>query len=53
VGFDPANAKSPTDNYVRVAAGLDAAGVAPIRGSRRGGNAERMRVEVRVEIAQQ
>ena len=53
VGFDPANAKSPTDNYVRVAAGLDAAGVAPIRGSRRGGDAERMRVEVRVEIAQQ
>ena len=53
VGFDPANAKCPTDNYVRVAAGLDAAGVAPIRGSRRGGNTERMRVEVRVEIAQQ
>lgn len=53
VGFDPANAKCPTDNYVRVAAGLDAAGVAPIRGSRRGGNSERMRVEVRVEIAQQ
>jgi transglutaminase-like putative cysteine protease len=53
VGFDPANATCPTDNYVRVAAGLDAAGVAPIRGSRRGGNTERMRVEVRVEIAQQ
>ena len=53
VGFDPANATCPTDNYVRVAGGLDAAGVAPIRGSRRGGNAERMRVEVRVEIAQQ
>lgn len=53
VGFDPANAKCPTDTYVRVAAGLDAAGVAPIRGSRRGGDEERMRVEVRVEIAQQ
>lgn len=53
VGFDPANAKCPTDNYVRVAGGLDSAGVAPIRGSRRGGDAERMRVEVRVEIAQQ
>ena len=53
VGFDPANAKCPTDHYVRVAAGLDAIGVAPIRGSRRGGDAERMRVEVRVEIAQQ
>jgi transglutaminase-like putative cysteine protease len=53
IGFDPANAKCPTDNYVRVAAGIDAAGVTPIRGSRRGGNGERMRVEVRVEIAQQ
>jgi transglutaminase-like putative cysteine protease len=53
VGFDPANAKCPTDNYVRIAAGLDSFGVAPIRGSRRGGDAERMRVEVRVEIAQQ
>jgi transglutaminase-like putative cysteine protease len=53
VGFDPANATCPTENYVRVAAGLDAAGVAPIRGSRRGGSGERMRVEVRVEIAQQ
>lgn len=53
VGFDPANNKCPTDNYVRVAAGIDAVGVAPIRGSRRGGAVERMRVEVRVEIAQQ
>jgi transglutaminase-like putative cysteine protease len=53
VGFDPANATCPTDTYVRVAGGLDAAGVAPIRGSRRGGDAERMRVEVRVEVAQQ
>jgi transglutaminase-like putative cysteine protease len=53
VGFDPANNTCPTDNYVRVAAGIDAAGVTPIRGSRRGGAMERMRVEVRVEIAQQ
>jgi transglutaminase-like putative cysteine protease len=53
VGFDPANNKCPTDQYVRVAAGIDAASVTPIRGSRRGGDAERMRVEVRVEIAQQ
>ena len=53
VGFDPANNKCPTDNYVRVAAGIDAAGVTPIRGSRRGGAVERMTVEVRVEIAQQ
>ncbi len=53
VGFDPANNTCPTDNYLRVAAGIDAAGVTPIRGSRRGGAMERMRVEVRVEIAQQ
>ena len=53
VGFDPANAKCPTDSYVRVAAGIDAAGVTPVRGSRRGGDAERMRVEARVEIVQQ
>jgi len=53
VGFDPANAKCPTDAYVRVAAGLDAAAVAPVRGLRRGGEGERMRVAVRVGIAQQ
>jgi transglutaminase-like putative cysteine protease len=53
VGFDAANNTCPTDSYVRVAAGLDAAGVAPVRGSRRGGAMERMSVEVRVEIAQQ
>ncbi len=53
VGFDPANAKCPTDHYVRVAAGIDAAGVTPIRGSRKGGDTERMTVEVRVEFAQQ
>ena len=53
VGFDPANATCPTDQYVRVAAGIDAAGVAPIRGTRRGGDSERMSVEVRVQIDQQ
>jgi transglutaminase-like putative cysteine protease len=54
VGFDAANCQCPTPEYVRVAAGIDAKSVAPIRGSRRGGGgAEEMRVEVRVEIAQQ
>lgn len=53
VGFDAANGTCPTDHYVRVAAGIDAAGITPIRGNRRGGAGERMRVEVRVEIAQQ
>ncbi len=54
VGFDAANNQSPTDHYVRIAAGLDAAAVAPVRGLRRGGGSgENMTVEVRVEIAQQ
>jgi transglutaminase-like putative cysteine protease len=54
VGFDAANGQCPTEQYVRVAAGLDARAVAPVRGSRRGGaQAEQMTVEVRVEIAQQ
>jgi transglutaminase-like putative cysteine protease len=54
VGFDAANGQCPTDHYVRVASGLDAASVAPVRGTRRGGSgAEHMRVEVRVEISQQ
>jgi transglutaminase-like putative cysteine protease len=54
VGFDAANGQCPTEHYVRVASGLDAASVAPVRGTRRGGSgAEHMRVEVRVEISQQ
>ncbi len=54
VGFDAANGQCPTDHYVRIAAGLDAAAVAPVRGFRRGGGrSEQMTVEVRVEIAQQ
>lgn len=54
VGFDAANGQCPTDHYVRIAAGLDAAAVAPVRGFRRGGGgAEQMTVEVRAEIAQQ
>ena len=53
VGFDAANCICPTDQYVRVAAGIDAADVSPIRGSRRGGISEIMSVEVKVEIAQQ
>jgi transglutaminase-like putative cysteine protease len=49
VGFDPANGIGPRDGHVRAAAGLDAAGVTPIRGSRRGGLAETMSVAVSVE----
>lgn len=54
VGFDAANGQCPTDHYVRLAAGLDAGAVSPVRGSRRGGtSSEQMTVEVNVEISQQ
>ena len=51
VGFDAANGKCPTADYVRVATGLDAPGVVPVRGSRRGGESESMTVAVTVEPA--
>ena len=53
VGFDIANRICPTDRYVRLAAGLDAKGAAPIAGSRRGGGAERLAVSVEVRRMQQ
>jgi transglutaminase-like putative cysteine protease len=53
VGFDPANRRCPTDHYCRVAGGIDANGITPIRGSRKGGSVEKMRVEVNVDVAQQ
>jgi len=40
VGFDPANRICATQAHIRVAAGLDHLGAAPIRGSRYGGGAE-------------
>jgi transglutaminase-like putative cysteine protease len=51
VGFDAANGICPTDHYVRLATGLDAASAAPIRGMRRGGEDETL--DVVVEVAQQ
>ncbi|MGE0004158.1 MAG: transglutaminase domain-containing protein [Parvibaculaceae bacterium] len=53
VGFDAANGKCPTADYVRVATGLDAPGVVPVRGSRRGGETESMTVAVTVQPAEQ
>jgi transglutaminase-like putative cysteine protease len=50
-GFDPANGMSPTDAHVRVAAGLDYLGAAPVRGTRYGGGAEALVVQVRVAQA--
>lgn len=51
VGFDPANGMCPTERYVRLACGLDAASAAPIRGTQRGGEKEAL--DVRVEVQQQ
>lgn len=51
VGFDVANRVCPTDRYVRLAGALDAHYAAPIRGSRRGGDAEELDVAVRVQQA--
>lgn len=51
VGFDAANDLCPTERYVRLACGLDAAAAAPIRGVRRGGAGDAMAVEVLVEGA--
>lgn len=53
VGFDPANHVSPTENYVRLACGFDAAHAAPITGTRRGGGQERLNVDVMVRQQQQ
>ena len=51
VGFDPANGMCPTERYVRLACGFDAASAAPIRGTQRGGANEDL--DVRVEVEQQ
>ncbi|MFS0770703.1 transglutaminase family protein [Sphingomonas sp. 1P08PE] len=51
VGFDPCTGLSPQDDHVRVAVALDAAGAAPVAGSRLGEGEERLDVEVRVSEA--
>lgn len=48
VGFDPANGVCPTEAYVRIAAGLDYLGAAPVRGSSYGGGHEDLQVRVEV-----
>lgn len=49
VGFDPANGMCPTERYVRLSCGFDAASAAPIRGTQRGGENEALDVKVEVE----
>jgi transglutaminase-like putative cysteine protease len=51
VGFDPAVGHSPDETYVRVACGLDATHAMPISGSRIGGGAELLDVDVQVGTA--
>lgn len=53
VGFDPANAVSPTEAYIRLAIGLDYLGAAPIRGARTGGGREILDVRLDVAAAHQ
>lgn len=49
VSFDPSNCQSATHAYVRLAVALDYQGAAPLRGVRRGGSEEEMRVQVQVQ----
>jgi transglutaminase-like putative cysteine protease len=51
VAFDPTNGISATEAHIRVAAGLDYLGAAPVRGARYGGGTETLSVAVRVEQA--
>jgi transglutaminase-like putative cysteine protease len=51
VAFDPANGMCATDAHVRVAAGLDYLGAAPVRGTRYGGGVEQHTVAVQVDQA--
>jgi transglutaminase-like putative cysteine protease len=46
IGFDAANGLCPIDTHVRVAAGLDFADAAPVRGARKGGDGEALAVLV-------
>lgn len=48
IGFDPTTGRSPEEEYVRVAVALDAAGAAPVAGSRMGEGAEELDVDVSV-----
>lgn len=52
VAFDPANGICATGAHVRVAAGLDYLGAAPVRGTRYGGSGEVLSVNVHVNQMQ-
>lgn len=52
IGFDITNEICPTDLYVRLCCGLDAADAAPVRGTIRGATEEEMEVEIAVRGTQ-
>jgi transglutaminase-like putative cysteine protease len=52
VAFDATNGICATDAHVRVAAGLDYLGAAPVRGTRYGGSGETLAVNVHVNQTQ-
>jgi transglutaminase-like putative cysteine protease len=52
VSLDPSTNRSPRDNYVRVAIGLDASDSTPLSGTRRGGGIEALDVDVRVATSE-
>jgi transglutaminase-like putative cysteine protease len=51
VGFDPANGFCVTDQYIRVAIGLDYLGAAPVRGAHYGGGREALAVKLHITQA--
>jgi len=51
VGFDPANGVCPSENYLRIAVGMDYLGAAPVRGARQGGGDESLTVHIEVANA--
>jgi transglutaminase-like putative cysteine protease len=51
IAFDPANGISATAAHVRVAIGLDSLAAAPVRGTRTGGEGEKLSVAVQVDQA--
>ena len=52
IGFDCANGLCPIDTHARVAAGLDFADAAPVRGARQGGEGENLAVLVSAREAE-
>ena len=51
VAFDPTHGVCPVESHIRVAAGLDYLGAAPVRGTRYGGGTEALGVTIRIAQA--